>query len=138
MNHTRRFRVGLTALLTLAAVVAWMRGSGPFLDSRPDEAPLRIAAKKVPPPVGSDSARRIFDAKGAERGKLVFHGKAKCATCHAPQALAGPGASIHAASVAGIDGLESLGKVAGHHKVRLELGLSEAETKDLIEYLRSL
>ena len=138
MNHTRRFRVGLTAALTLAAVVAWMRGSGPFLDSRPDEAPLPIAAKKVPPPVGRDSARRIFDGKGAERGKLVFHGKAKCGTCHVPQALAGLGASIHTAAVVDTDGLAAIGKVVEHHRVRLELGLSEMEAKDLIEYLRSL
>jgi hypothetical protein len=170
-----------------------MHGKGTFLDSRLDDASqFPIAAKagfgrvrndpdlvtsKLPalhfyqlaipapiPPAGS------FDAKGAERGKLVFNGKAKCATCHVPPIFTEPGWNMHTAAEMGIDDFQAnrspdkhyrtaplkglfahakggfyhdgrfatLGDVVGHYDAHLKLGLSETETKELIEYLKSL
>ena len=170
-----------------------MHGKGTFLDSRLDDASqFPIAAKagfgrvrndpdlvtsKLPalhfyqlaipapiPPAGS------FDAKGAERGKLVFTGKAKCATCHVPPIFTEPGWNMHTASEIGIDDFQAnrapdkryrtaplnglfahakggfyhdgrfatLGDVVKHYDDFFKLGLSEAETKDLVEYLKSL
>ena len=148
MRPTKRFRIVLTAALVLALAVAWMHGKGTFLDPRSDdgpEVPIAIAATKASGQVRNDrdlvapgaSALRIFDAKAAQRGKLLFNGKAKCATCHVPPVFTEP-AGIHTAAESGIDGFARLGRFAGHDDSRLELGLSERETKDLIEYLKSL
>jgi hypothetical protein len=44
-----------------------------------------------------------FDAKAAERGRLVFEGKARCATCHVPPLFTEPGWPMHTAEEMGID-----------------------------------
>jgi len=85
MSTNKRFRIVLTTCLVLAFVFAWMHGKGTFLDSRLDDGPeLPIAIPAPTPPAGD------FDAKGAEREKLVFNRKGKCASCH------GPGLFAHA------------------------------------------
>ncbi len=170
-----------------------MHGKGTFLDSRLNDATqFPVAAKagfghvrndpdlvtsKLPavhfyqlaipapiPPAGS------FDAKGAERGKLLFNGKAKCATCHVPPIFTEPGWNMHTAAEIGIDDFQAnrapdkryrtaplgglfahakggffhdgrfatLGDVVNHYDGFFKLGLSEAERKDLVEYLKSL
>jgi hypothetical protein len=170
-----------------------MHGKGTFLDSRLDDSSqFPIAAKagfgrvrndpdlvtsKLPalhfyqlaipapiPPAGS------FDPKAAERGRLVFNGKAKCATCHVPPIFTEPGWNMHTAAEMGIDDFQAnrspdrryrtaplkglfahakggfyhdgrfatLGDVVGHYDAHLKLGLSETETKELVEYLKSL
>jgi len=43
----------------------------------------------------------------AERGKVVFNGKAKCATCHVPPLFTEPGWNTHKASDIGIDDFQS-------------------------------
>ncbi|MGZ4829522.1 MAG: hypothetical protein ACXV78_07755 [Candidatus Angelobacter sp.] len=60
---------------------------------------LAIPAPK--PPEGS------FDRKLAERGKALFSGKARCATCHVPDLYTEPGSSLHTPEEIGIDDFQS-------------------------------
>lgn len=60
---------------------------------------LAIPAPK--PPKGS------FDEEAAERGKRVFNGAAKCATCHVPPLFTEPGWNMHAPSEIGIDDFQA-------------------------------
>jgi cytochrome c peroxidase len=48
-----------------------------------------------------------FDAAAAGRGKTVFDGKAKCATCHVPPIFTEPGWNMHTASEIGIDDFQA-------------------------------
>lgn len=56
---------------------------------------LAIPAPK--PPAGS------FDEDAASRGKSIFEGKAKCATCHVPPLFTEPGNNLHAPAEIGVD-----------------------------------
>lgn len=60
---------------------------------------LAIPAPK--PPSGS------FDAAAATRGKDIFEGKGKCATCHVPPLYTEPGWSMHTAQELGIDDFQA-------------------------------
>ncbi|WP_243337354.1 hypothetical protein [Anaeromyxobacter soli] len=60
---------------------------------------LAIPAPK--PPEGS------FDADAAARGKAVFEGKGKCATCHVPPLYTEPGFAMHTAAELGIDDFQA-------------------------------
>jgi hypothetical protein len=44
-----------------------------------------------------------FDAPAAERGRLLFEGKAQCARCHVPPLFTEPGWPMHTADEMGID-----------------------------------
>jgi hypothetical protein len=110
--------------------VTQMHGKGTFIDSRlnnakqfpiaakakfgnvrsnPDLVTSKLAALHfyqlaIPapkPPAGS------FDAQAAERGKAVFEGKAKCATCHVPPLYSEPGWPMHTAKEIGIDDFQA-------------------------------
>jgi hypothetical protein len=48
-----------------------------------------------------------FDPVAAERGKAMFEGKARCATCHVPPLFIEPGWSMHSASEIGIDNFQA-------------------------------
>jgi hypothetical protein len=56
---------------------------------------LALAAPRPP--------ARSFDAAAARRGKAVFEGKAKCASCHVPPIYTEPGWNMHTAHEIGID-----------------------------------
>jgi hypothetical protein len=60
---------------------------------------LAIAAPR--PPRGS------FDRVAAGRGKLVFNGKAQCATCHVPPIFTEPGWNMHTPEEIGIDAFQA-------------------------------
>jgi hypothetical protein len=60
---------------------------------------LAIAAPE--PPKGS------FDRRAAARGKIVFNGKAQCATCHVPPLYTEPGWNMHTAQEIGIDDFQA-------------------------------
>lgn len=60
---------------------------------------LAIPAPK--PPEGS------FDKDAAARGKAIFEGKAKCATCHVPPLFVEPGWPMHTAAEMGIDDFQA-------------------------------
>jgi cytochrome c peroxidase len=48
-----------------------------------------------------------YDAAAAERGKAVFLGKARCASCHVPPLFTEPGWSMHSAEEIGIDDFQA-------------------------------
>jgi hypothetical protein len=60
---------------------------------------LAIPAPKAP--AGS------FDAAGFERGKALFDGAAKCATCHVPPLFTEPGNNLHAPAEVGVDSFQA-------------------------------
>jgi hypothetical protein len=60
---------------------------------------LAIPAPK--PPKGS------FDEEAANRGKMIFNGKAQCATCHVPPLFAEPGWNTHKPEEIGIDDFQA-------------------------------
>lgn len=60
---------------------------------------LALAAPK--PPRGS------FNEAAAGRGKTVFEGKAKCATCHVPPIFTEPGNNLHAPSEVCVDSFQA-------------------------------
>ena len=60
---------------------------------------LAIPAPK--PPAGS------FDPAAFERGRSVFSGKARCATCHVPPLFTEPGNNLHAPSEIGVDAFQA-------------------------------
>ncbi len=53
------------------------------------------------PPAGS------FNASAAERGRLVFNGAARCATCHVPPLYTEPGWNMHTPQEIGIDSFQA-------------------------------
>ena len=110
--------------------VTEMHGSGTFIDQRlsdpvqypvsarsgswntrgtPDLVTVRLPAlhayqlslKAPKPPVGS------FDAAAAERGKEVFDGPGKCATCHVPPLYTEPGHNLHSPAEMGVDSFQA-------------------------------
>jgi hypothetical protein len=145
----------------------WNRRDTPDLVT-PKLAALHYYQLSIPaptPPAGS------FDAAAAARGKTVFEGKAKCATCHVPPLYTEPGWPMHTGQEIGIDdfqagrapdgkfyrttplkGLfvrekggfyhdgrfEDLNQVVAHYSRVLNLGLSDGERADLVQFLKSL
>jgi hypothetical protein len=61
----------------------------------------QLSIKAPKPPVGS------FDPAAAERGKEVFDGPGKCATCHVPPVFTEPGWNLHSPSEIGIDSFQA-------------------------------
>ena len=51
--------------------------------------------------------RGSFDARAFERGKALFEGKARCATCHVPPLYTEPGNNLHAPSEIGVDSFQA-------------------------------
>jgi hypothetical protein len=48
-----------------------------------------------------------FDPAAASRGKSVFEGKARCATCHVPPLFSEPGWAMHTAAEIGVDNFQA-------------------------------
>jgi hypothetical protein len=61
----------------------------------------QLAMPAPAPPKGS------FNVDAANRGRLIFNGKAQCATCHVPPLFAEPGWNTHKAKEIGIDDFQS-------------------------------
>jgi hypothetical protein len=61
----------------------------------------QLALQPPQPPGGS------FDAAAAQRGKDVFTGAGKCATCHVPPLYTEPGWNMHTAAEIGIDDFQA-------------------------------
>jgi len=61
----------------------------------------QLALKAPPPPEGS------FDPALAARGKALFAGRAKCATCHVPPLFTEPGWAMHTAEELAIDDFQA-------------------------------
>src|SRR2546425_898115 len=126
--------------------VTEMHGSGTFFDERlsdpiqypvsarsvswntrgaPDLVTAKLAAlhayqlalKAPKPPVGS------FDAGAAERGKEVFDGRGKCATCHVPPLFTEPGHNLHTPAELGIDSFQADRSPTGKYRTAPLAGL---------------
>ena len=130
-------------------------------------AALQFYQLAIPIPKAPDS---IYNKEAAQRGMLVFNGKAKCATCHVPPLFTEPGWNTHKPADIGIDDFQAnrspdktyvtqglkglwthmkggfyhdgrfatLMDVVNHYNDFKKLTLTEAEKKDLVEYLKSL
>jgi hypothetical protein len=173
--------------------VTEMGGSGTFFDARlndPTQYPLaakegsfnvrglpdlvtpklaalhfyQLAIPAPPPPPGS------YDQAAATRGKIVFEGKGKCATCHVPPLYTEPGNNLHAPTEIGVDSFQAdrspthmyrtaplaglwsrqsrgfyhdgrfqnLDAVVQHYNEHLNLQLTDQESEDLVDFLKSL
>jgi hypothetical protein len=107
-----------------------MYGKGTFYDPRlnnPDQFPVAARAgwanvRNTPDLVTSKLAALHFyqlsipapepptdsyDHAAAARGKTLFEGKARCATCHVPPLFSEPGWPMHAASEIGVDDFQA-------------------------------
>jgi hypothetical protein len=62
---------------------------------------FQLALPAPPAPRGS------FDPAAAERGKAIFEGAGKCATCHVPPLFTEPGWNMHTAAEIGIDDFQA-------------------------------
>jgi hypothetical protein len=82
---------------------AWNKRSNPDLVT-PKLAALHYYQLSLPAP---EPPKDSFDAPAAERGKAVFAGKARCATCHVPPLFTEPGWSMHTADEMGIDDFQA-------------------------------
>ena len=107
-----------------------MHGAGTFFDARlgdkeqypvsaksssfntrgtPDKTTSKLAALhiyqlSIPAPKARPGS---FDKVAFERGKTLFNGSAKCATCHVPPLYTEPGNNLHAPSEIGIDSFQA-------------------------------
>ena len=140
--------------------------------NNPDMITAKLAALQfyqlaIPAPPAPDST---YNKDAAQRGMIVFNGKAKCASCHVPPLFTEPGWNTHKPSDIGIDDFQAnrspdgtyvtqglkglwthtkggfyhdgrfatLMDVVNHYNDFKKLALTEAEKKDLVEYLKSL
>jgi mono/diheme cytochrome c family protein len=107
-----------------------MHGSGTFFDARlsaadqyavsarsgshntrgvPDRLTAKLAALhfyqlSIPAPA---AAAGSFDRAGFARGKVLFEGTARCASCHVPPLFTEPGNNLHAPSEVGVDAFQA-------------------------------
>ena len=107
-----------------------MHGAGTFFDARlSDAAQYPVAAKSgswntrgkpdqltaklpalhfyqlaIPAP---KPAKGSFNEEAAERGRTLFAGKAKCATCHVPPLFTEPGNNLHAPKEVCVDSFQA-------------------------------
>jgi cytochrome c peroxidase len=130
-------------------------------------AALHIYQLSIPAPKPRPGS---FDQAAFERGKTLFNGGAKCATCHVPPLYTEPGNNLHAPSEIGVDAFQAdrspthmyrtaplaglwshqkggfyhdgrfatLLDVVNHYDGHLNLNLSAADKKDLIEFLKGI
>jgi cytochrome c peroxidase len=67
-------------------------------------AALQFYQLGIPTPRAPEGS---YDKTQAEQGKVLFSGKAKCATCHVPDLYSEPGSSLHTPEEIGIDDFQS-------------------------------
>jgi hypothetical protein len=77
----------------------------------------QLALNAPTPPEGS------FDKDAAARGKLLFSGKAQCATCHVPPLFTEPGWNMHTAEEIGIDDFQANRSPDGRYRTSPLAGL---------------
>jgi len=77
----------------------------------------QLALPAPTPPAGS------FDAAAAERGKILFNGKAQCGTCHVPPLYTEPGWALHSPEEIGIDDFQASRSPDGKYRTTPLKGL---------------
>jgi len=138
----------------------------------PDRTTARLAALhfyqlSIPAPKAPSGS---YNQAAFERGKGLFNGTAKCATCHVPPLFTEPGNNLHAPNEIGIDAFQAdrspthmyrtaplaglwthekggfyhdgrfatLVDVVNHYDTQFKLNLSDAQKRDLVEYLKGI
>jgi hypothetical protein len=151
--------------------VAANSGSG-NTRAAPDKTTSKLAALHfyqlaIPAPVAPSGS---YDRAAFARGKALFNGAAKCATCHVPPLFTEPGQNLHAPDEIGIDAFQAdrspthmyrtaplaglwthqkggfyhdgrfatLADVVSHYDTQFALHLSDAQKRDLVEYLKGI
>ena len=110
--------------------VGEMHGAGTFFDQRLDDkdqypvaartgsANTRPEADRLTPKLAAlhfyqlsipapKAPAKSFDAAAFGRGKALFDGSAKCATCHVPPLFTEPGNNLHSPSDIGVDSFQA-------------------------------
>jgi hypothetical protein len=67
-------------------------------------AALHYYQLSIPAPI---PPKNSYNAQAADRGKAIFGGKARCATCHVPPLFTEPGWNMHTAQEIGIDDFQA-------------------------------
>jgi mono/diheme cytochrome c family protein len=67
-------------------------------------AALHFYQLSIPAP---EPPKDSYDQAAAARGKTLFEGKAKCATCHVPPLYTEPGWAMHTAAEIGVDDFQA-------------------------------
>jgi len=67
-------------------------------------AALHFYQLSIPAPVAPAGS---YDKAAFERGKALFNGSAKCATCHVPPLFTEPGNNLHAPDEIGVDSFQA-------------------------------
>ncbi len=70
----------------------------------PKLADLHLYQLSLPAPTAPGNS---YDHAAADRGKDVFNGQGKCATCHVPPLFTEPGWNLHTPQEIGIDGFQA-------------------------------
>ncbi len=68
-----------------------------------------------------------YDVAAAERGKMVFEGAARCASCHVPPLYSEPGWNMHTAAEIGIDDFQAQRSPDGRYRTTPLRGLFARE-----------
>ena len=95
-NHPEQFPVGVKARL------GDVRSSPDLVTSK--LAALHYYQLSIPAPTPKKDS---YDGAAAERGKAVFEGKGRCASCHVPPLFTEPGWSMHTAEEIGVDAFQA-------------------------------
>jgi hypothetical protein len=191
-NHTWTGGRGTVTYWNAYVANTQLMGQGTFYDPRlmnaeqyPIGAKARLGDKRTTDDKVSDKLAALhfyqicmpapkppkdsYNEELANRGKLIFNGKAQCATCHVPPLFTEPGWNTHTPEEIGIDDFQAnrspektyvtqglkgiwirkrgfyhdgrfptLLDVVNHYDGFKKLNLTEAEKKDLVEYLKSI
>ncbi len=123
-----------------------MHGSGTFFDARlsrrmqypvaaksgsyntrgtPDRLTPKLAALHfyqlaIPAPTPPEGS---FDQAAFDRGKTLFTGKGRCATCHVPPLFTEPGNNLHAPAEVGVDAFQANRSPTGMYRTAPLAGL---------------
>jgi len=123
-----------------------MHGSGTFFDARlsrrmqypvaaksgsyntrgtPDRLTPQLAALHfyqlaIPAPTPPEGS---FDQAAFDRGKTLFSGKGRCATCHVPPLFTEPGNNLHAPAEVGVDAFQANRSPTGMYRTAPLAGL---------------
>jgi hypothetical protein len=95
-SHPEQFPVGVKARL------GDVRNSPDLVTSK--LAALHYYQLSIPAPTPKKDS---YDGAAAERGKMVFEGKGRCASCHVPPLFTEPGWSMHTAEEIGVDSFQA-------------------------------
>ena len=126
--------------------VTEMHGAGTFFDARfnrasqypvatrsgsynthgnPDNLTSKLAALhfyqlSIPAPAAPEGS---FDRAASERGKTLFNGRARCASCHVPPLFTEPGNNLHTPAEVGVDAFQANRSPTGMYRTAPLAGL---------------